>query len=425
MATADRTHSPEAELLLCCARLELDDAQRERIVHLVGRGPDWPWLLRMAEWHGLRPLLYRHLNALARAAVPKPAFIELWSGHEINARRNRAMAQELTRIVAALEGRGIAAIPWKGPALAEFLYADVALREFGDLDILVRPAQLLAAKAILESLGYVSHYSLTPAAEAAFLRSAMQYHVVMRHPANKTVVELHWKTDLDHPIERAADDLWWDGLGRIPLGISEIRCFSTEELLLVLCLHGTKHFWTSLGWLVDVSELLRQHPALDWEWIGARARELACERRLAIGLTLSRRLLGAPLPTAALHAGADSRRVAVLANEMADALFQPRDRGPFALLLLNLRLYERFRQRLAFCVHVVLAPSLVEWTRWPLPRPLFFLYFPLRAARLACKHFPLLRVGTGKPQLSPRLEDHDRDGIGQVEAAVAGPHRET
>ena len=157
-------------------------------------------------------------------------------------------------------------------------------------------------------------------------------------------------------------------------------------MLLVLCLHGTKHFWASLGWLVDVAELLRQHPRLDWEWIAAKARELAGTRRLAIGLRLAQELLAAPLPVEALRVFHNQPRAAALATEMAASLFQPREMSSFQLLRRNLKLYERLGQRVAQCFNVVLAPSLVEWSRWPLPRSLFFLYVPLRLARLTRKH---------------------------------------
>ena len=40
-----------------------------------------------------------------------------------------------------------------------------------------------------------------------------------------------------------------------------------RELLLILCLHGTKHFWSSLGWLVDVAELIRREGFASCEYL--------------------------------------------------------------------------------------------------------------------------------------------------------------
>jgi hypothetical protein len=56
---------PEIELLLCCARLCVRSDGRVRIMLLLGTDLDWVYLIKLASRHGLLPLLYRHLNALA------------------------------------------------------------------------------------------------------------------------------------------------------------------------------------------------------------------------------------------------------------------------------------------------------------------------------------------------------------------------
>ena len=45
-------------------------------------------------------------------------------------------------------------------------------------------------------------------------------------------------------------------------------------------------------------------------------------------------------------------------------------------------------------MNVVLAPSLIEWSTWPLPRALFFLYLPLRVIRLIRKYALKFLSGT-------------------------------
>ena len=379
---------PEAELLLLCARLALRPAERERILQLLESDLDWACLLELAARHGLRPLLYRHLNALAPAAVPKAIFVELWSGYERACRRNQAMAQELLRILNVLDSNAIAAIPYKGPALAASVYGDPALREYGDLDILLRLEDVIAAKALLLAQGYRPKYALEPAVEAAFLRSNLQYHLVLVHGASSITVELHWMTDPAYPVERAADAQWWANLDIANLGQGKVRSFSVTELLLILCLHGSKHYWTSLGWLVDVAELMRQHPDTDWDWILSKANALACERRLALGLHLAQRLLDAPLPQAVQRRIAAVHALDELTAMTIGTLFTPEfhEWNTVASLRLNLKLYERPRQKLDHLLNVVFAPSLPEWSRWPLPRAFHFLYLPLRLIRLLGKY---------------------------------------
>ena len=395
--------SPEVDLLLCCARLALEPERRERVRGLLAAPLDWVRFMELASFHGLLPLVHRHLDAIASMSVPRSVRVELWGRHEATARRNGARTRELLRILEGLDSQGIAAIPYKGPALAASVYGDVALREFGDLDIVVRARDVMHAKAHLEAQAYVCAYPLAPAIEAAFLRSSAQYHLVLLNKERDTMVELHWKTDPDFPVESLDDEGWWAQLGTVELEGGKARAFTTPELMLILCLHGSKHRWSSLGWLVDVAELIRQNPELDWRWIFDKAASMRCDRRLALGLRLAHSLLEAPISEPVRAWIAKRPEVESLAGAIADRLFGPDGDEPtaFELLRLNLRLYGSTRQRVTHCLNTIWAPSLVEWSQWPLPRPLFFLYPPLRLARLTAKHLALALRARTKRVLEP------------------------
>jgi hypothetical protein len=301
------------------------------------------------------------------------------------------MTQELLRILALLAYSGIAAMPYKGPALAASVYGDISLREFADLDILLRPQDIAQAKALLLEQGYLPEYPLQPAVEAALLRSRTHYHLALVHGTSAIMAELHWMTDLDFPVEALAVVPWWARAARVDLEEGKVRCLEVRELLLILCLHGSKHHWSSMGWLVDVAELIREHSGLDWTWVMGQARELACERRLALGLDLAHRLLGAPLPQEVLGRIAAVPRVHELSAQVVRRLFEATPARTSALrnLVLDLRLYDLARQRLGHLLNVVFAPSLVEWSRWPVPRGLLFLHYPLRLFRLIGKYWLL------------------------------------
>jgi len=60
--------SPEAELLVHCARLEIDAARAERIRTLAGSTLNWTRLLSLAQRHALIPLLFFQLNRVAADA---------------------------------------------------------------------------------------------------------------------------------------------------------------------------------------------------------------------------------------------------------------------------------------------------------------------------------------------------------------------
>jgi hypothetical protein len=84
------------------------------------------------------PLLYRTLNSVCSDAVPKPTLEELREHFYANAGRDLFLGKELIKVLHLLESHEIRAIAYKGPTLAVSVYGNLAFREFGDLDILVR-----------------------------------------------------------------------------------------------------------------------------------------------------------------------------------------------------------------------------------------------------------------------------------------------
>lgn len=375
----------ELRLLLACARRDLREEDRASVEAALRGDPDWSLVLRLARWHGLTPLLHRHLGGEFAGSLPRATLVELWGAAEAIARRNRAMARELARVVRVLDARGVPSIPYKGPTLALAAFGELGLREFSDLDILVPRADLLTAKEALIEAGYSPEPALPPHVEAAFIDTDAQYHLALRSGAG-VMVELHWKTDPECPVE-SVGAAWWQDAPRVVLEGAGMRRFSSEDLMLVLCLHGSKHHWSSLAWLVDVAELLQRGTDLHWEAIARRAAEMRCCRRVGVGLALAATWLGAPLPACA-QALASHPGVARVAARIGRSLGErePSCEGPVDSLVLELSMRESLASGIRVTVATVIQPSLVEWQRWPLPRALFPLYPPLRLGRLAGKY---------------------------------------
>jgi len=377
---------PEVELLRACARLELREADRARLDGALRAGPDWDRVLELARWHGLRPLLDRHLAQADPALVPTAVRLETWAEAGRIRRRNELFARELAALDAALDSAGVRAVHYKGPTLALAAYADPGLREFGDLDILLDRRDLPAAQALLRGRGYCPIHELPHWLEAAQLESHAHYHVALASPAG-LVVELHWRSDPEFPVEATAEEAWWKATARERVAGRDVRCLPPEELTLALCIHGSKHQWTSLGWVADLAERLRAGTCGDWTVIEARAREMGCARRIGVALALARLVLEAPVPESAA-ALARLPGVEELAGLFAEALLarSPAIPTSWQALRLNLALHERAWRRVRLVVDGAFLPTMAEWTRWRLPPALSFLYPALRIARLSAKY---------------------------------------
>src|SRR5579864_2148720 len=187
-ALSPPSSDPEFRFLLwCCAiRMPRDIYGRDS---RSNSALDWQRLLRLAEHHSVTPLVYQALRSSTNE-VPQAVVDELRLRYEHNARRNLVFASELLRVLECLEAHGIDAVPYKGPVLAETLYGDLALREFSDLDVLVRPGDVARAREALQSLSYVPNIVLSLAQQRVYVRSGYEY--AFDGPLGRNLLEMQW-----------------------------------------------------------------------------------------------------------------------------------------------------------------------------------------------------------------------------------------
>ena len=158
---------PEVELLLCCARISSPSERAAQIRAVLRKEIDCTNLLRTARAHGVIPLLYWRLSKTCPEAVSTAVLDRLRGDFHANSLRNLSLTRELLKLLNLFEAQGITAIPYKGPAPAAFAYGNLALRQFADLDILIRKHDVPRAKEVFISAGYRSEYRLTRTQEAA------------------------------------------------------------------------------------------------------------------------------------------------------------------------------------------------------------------------------------------------------------------
>jgi len=371
--------SKEFDLLCACAGVELAPERASRIANWKEAEPEWNEFLRMAEHHGVLVLAARSLNAHARGLPPEIAQ-RLRSAYEESVRRNLWFAGELARIAEHFEKKNLRAVPYKGPALAESVYGNLALRNFSDLDFLIAPADFAAAKQALAELGYRPATELSPEAERIWLR--IGYECAFDGPAGRNLVELQWRVlPYFYAVDLRIDDLLMRS-GRAAMGGREVPALTPEDLLLVLCLHAAKHLWMRLIWVCDIAEALRQ-PA-DHAQVLARARQLGITRILGMSFWLVKSVLESPIPKCAEELIAADAQVPVLGEEFAarlarGAMYDFESSEYFRLIL---RLRERRRDRWRYLWRLALTPGAGDIAAVHLPEPLFPLYRVVRLARL-------------------------------------------
>ncbi len=372
---------PEVELLLCCARVRVDATQAARIRVLVAAELNWAYLLQLADRHGLQPLLHWHLNAICADAVPAAYLHRLREAFQRVSALNIFLTRELQRLLALFIGQGIEALPYKGPALAAEIYGNIALRQFSDLDILVRPGDVRQARDILIIEGYAPLPALNDAQQAVLLRT--QCNLPFTRERKRLIVELHWAVSARHFAQPFAPDEIWTRLGTATLEGIEIKRPATEDLLLALCVHGSKHLWERLAWVCDIAGLIAQRLDVQWATLIARARATGSERMLLLGLCLAAELLDAQLPGVVVQALNADPVIATLAAGVVRDLFTPKltPSGLAGYFRFQFKARRRLRDKVNY-LRFIVAPTEADLAQLALPASCNFLYYLLRPIRM-------------------------------------------
>lgn len=379
----DLTLSLEQQLLLCLARPQIDDSVAEQIRSLLWEGINWSTFLDQAEHHWVTMQIYPHLKQRCLSAIPPSILTRIETTYFANTARNLLLATELLKLLQLLAAHGIVAIPFKGPTLAVSAYGHLARRKFSDLDILVSPGDFHKALALLnEHAGYQqlpTTYRLYP----------HEYPLVSAE--GDIFVDLHQQiagTDFFTFPLRFED--MTQRLQEMTLLNVSIPCFHPEDVLLILCVHGSKHCWELLGWICDFAAFVHVHADLDWPRLDRRAQELGCDRMLSIGLSLSHELLGVPFPediSESPHKALDLNRIKAQIYQRCFAETQQvASDSNWEKVILHLRLLDRFQDQMAYliwCARRILTPTYKDIAQISLPRPLYWLHYLLRPLRLA------------------------------------------
>lgn len=359
---------PESELLVWCARTVVNDDLKERIRRRVQEPLDWGTVLDLARYHGVGPLLYRNLSACCADLVPAETMTLLRQKTQAGGLLNRLLAQELVLLCEAFAAESVPIMPIKGATLAVSAYGDLMLRDFSDLDLLVPETAVSKAESVLRARGYQRQDPGTEPGVAEHEEGP--YHVFIK-PRTLFRIDLQWVMAHQYFTFQLDRPEVWQRRTPVVLANQTVQGLSPEDLLIVLCVHGSKHAWDQLKWVCDVAELFRSHEQLDWERIFASASQWRCRRLLLMGLSLAEGLLGAPLPEAVRAQCRADSDVRALSRRMPWTLLDDPQAGvteeQAALFYFTLKdsWWERWRFGLRLCRDrspLVASPPI--WFRW-------------------------------------------------------------
>lgn len=263
---------------------------------------------------GLAPLLHQRL-AEANVAVAPRALAKLAAARETARLQHSERVQQLAQLLTALSAQEITPMLLKGSHLAASVYAEPALRQMNDIDLLVQAQDLPRTEAALLGLGYIGSF------KSAERGAGVTKHTSTFRPprADDPTPNPYLSSSAGRTVEphTSLEESWYGLRADITPGVWErsvivqvnehtARGLSADDLALHLAVHLTFHLIMGYPSMVQLMDVLfvtaRMREQIHWDVVVQRAIERRAAAFVYAALHLATRTLAAPIPHTALEA---------------------------------------------------------------------------------------------------------------------------
>lgn len=274
-------------LLDCCA--PEGDSERQR--RLQQRNPNWQLLFYLAEEHGVLSQLAVCVAKLEAGNVPAEILKNLQARYRAQLMFTLGMTSELFRLLELYRKADLETMMVKGPVLSVRAHGDPGLRQYVDLDLLVRHRDIENATILMEQAGYESDVAIE-----AIRAGKIPGEYLFRKPGTKLLVELHTEHTFRYFPKPLPLEKYFTNRTEVMVDGHGVPALSAEDEFVLICIHGAKHFWERLMWIADVAAMMKNARDLDWNKVRLSAKQVGAERMVNVAMRLSNDLLRAEIP---------------------------------------------------------------------------------------------------------------------------------
>jgi hypothetical protein len=259
---------------------------------------EWSRFIAFTRKHGIEPVLYHAIKDEPPSSLSEHNLDELRHIYFRSAHRNVLIYHELGKVLKALKAADVPVILLKGACLAEVVYDNIALREMGDVDILVKEEDILKTLMVITALGYSTGHGFQ------FKDWAITYqrHLPPLVGPKKLKIDVHWAVvdfGLQNFLEKEEIGNIWERARPAVISGTPVFILSPEDLLMHLCVHLSKgHLYnTRLRDFLDLKQVTVNYKTIiDWGLLQERSCQWAVDRAIRLSLFLADRLVGLALP---------------------------------------------------------------------------------------------------------------------------------
>ena len=372
--------SPASQLILSSAKLEPSVSELERLNDLIPQIENWDGLVAEIIARQTAPLFFKKLPLLTnRNLIPAEATAKLQQAYYRSLSRGMVLYSTFEKVAEAFCIAGIQVVVLKGIYLSEWLYGDIALRQFSDMDLLVKKEDALQCLSILKNLGFKP----SDAAVTEFISS--QSEIVHYAPMvlNNISVEVHIKLHRQSKHYDIKIDAFLSNAEKLLLRNKPVYGLELHDLLIHLCVHLDKHFrgghvqFTSFNDIVNLLEKFKNE--IDWTLLGQRSDYHACEQTVFKFLVLIHKFYNAALPEAIL-----SKYGALLSKEDEDLFIEYLNGVSVQQYHVdfhwqNIRRIKGLAGKMHYMLDLIFPPRKFMLQKYGIQQPAFFwLWYPYR-----------------------------------------------
>jgi hypothetical protein len=199
-----------------------------------------------------------------------------------------------------------------------------------------------------------------------------------------TIIDLHWGLAPRSFVFGLGADEVMRRLRYASLSGTMVATFCDEDMVLYLSMHGAKHLWRRLEWIISLAELIRASNSIDWNDVVQRAEFAHATRMLALGLRLVEIFSDVPLPTHVLSKIDNECAMQRLATQIKAQMFTvARPIESTETNLYNFKIMDRKRDAIVSALRAFFIPTFPDWRAFALPARLHPLYYAFRPLRLS------------------------------------------
>lgn len=376
----------ETAFLILTCRVYIETETKEALLSFLKEydtSIDYKKVYQLAKRNRIRPVVYNVLSALPADTILLKKLEEDCRSVTLQGFRN---LKEMEQIVALMESKGVALMPYRGALFSKMYYGDWVLRESSDIDFLVHPKNIPDILAFIKANNYHSAIAVDDYRHKYLHSNGLSIDVTSQeHKQSSIHLEFHYNiSPACYAVAAHYTDFEKDR-AFFKLNDRDIPVLSsTANAIMLLAHHGLNDIWVSIKYYLDIAVLLKRSTDIDWKEVKAFCERNGYYKLSAAGLHNTELLMGISNPFSV------SDKEKSLANELFPLVIFPdryRNRKWYKLYLRikgRDTLLWKWKTIKGLCA-LMLTPSTEDFKWKYFPPHLFYLYYICKPARLFYK----------------------------------------